>query len=439
MRAMIVAGLVWLTACGTSTDVPPSTRTKGSVSGAPVELVIGPAGGLVSAKRLEIVVPAGALAADTTISLTPITNTAPGGRGEAWRLGPEGTTFASPVTVRTNYEDVDVAGGAEEVLGIAYQDASGIWVMPGEQTRDPVARKVEVKTTHFSDWSLVVGAQLRPPSARVKTKATKALLAKQCFIAPVKLPGLAHDETEPYYVGIDCDDEDGLAPLPVTVSEWAVNGVVGGGGATGTISGTALGTGTFTAPDTKPSPDTVAVSARADVKPFGKVLLVSNLTIIDDAPLMRATGRYQSMGEALSPFVVGDVTDEGLQFWFTYPPRAQTVTVQSLTGGGLANVHDTRVGCALPSVSGGWDVVTATSVQILGSSFSVSGTYSHGAVTYGVGEGDCAAATMTQAASSGDFARLFDFPTSFFTSATPPADPVVVTSGAWTWTFQQEQ
>lgn len=436
MRTFLLTAAFLLVACGTSADLTPAKRSTGTVMGTPAEQMVGASGGTVNAGSLAIQIPAGALAADTAITVTRVSSTAPGGR-LAFRLGPDGTTFSSPVTLTFSYAGAEVAGGADEVMGIAWQDTSGVWVMPGEQTRDPANKTVSVKTTHFSDWSLVAGAQLRPPSGRVKVKGSLALVAKQCFVAPLNPAELDRPETVPFFVGINCDDED-IAPLPISVSEWAVNGVAGGSGSTGTISGTELGGATFSAPDTKPSPDQVAVSARADFKPFGKVLLVSNVTIVDDTPRMVATGRYAATNASLAPFVQGDVVDEGVQFTFNFPPGGGTVIPESLGGGGVSNVHDTRSGCMNPTLSGAWDVVTANSVQLLGAGFTVLGTYSHGAVTYGVGEGDCATMSTTQAATTGDFAEAFDFPAELFTSPTPPEQPLTVVDGPWTWTFEKE-
>jgi hypothetical protein len=41
-----------------------------------------------------------------------------------------------------------------EALGIAYQDAKGIWQAQGGIVVDKVNETVKVTTTHFSDWSL---------------------------------------------------------------------------------------------------------------------------------------------------------------------------------------------------------------------------------------------------------------------------------------------
>jgi hypothetical protein len=66
------------------------------------------------------------------------------------------------------------------------------------------------------------------------------------------------------------------------ISEWSVNGTLGGNGTVGTISGNGP-SATDTAPSTKPIPNTVTVSARVNVGTKGKTLVVSNITITDAA------------------------------------------------------------------------------------------------------------------------------------------------------------
>lgn len=101
---------------------------------------------------LVIEIPAGALAQPRELSVQRVTNTAPGGVGQAYRLSPEGLTFAQPVTLTFT-----TTGLALEQLTVAYQEGQGYWlrVAPGDVTIDTVAQLVRVRTTHFSGWSLV--------------------------------------------------------------------------------------------------------------------------------------------------------------------------------------------------------------------------------------------------------------------------------------------
>jgi hypothetical protein len=117
---------------------------------------IEPAGASVShpAGGLTLSVPAGAVSAPTQLTVTPIANTARGAIGPAFRLGPEGATFAAPVTLTFAAPASYPVGTSIAGVGIEYQDARGFWHRAEPVTRDAVAKTVSVSTTHFSDWAL---------------------------------------------------------------------------------------------------------------------------------------------------------------------------------------------------------------------------------------------------------------------------------------------
>ncbi len=77
--------------------------------------------------RLELTVPPGALSSDIILSAQPITNTAFGGLGTAYRLEPDGTTFAKPVTLMFKAGAEDLGKVSIEGMGMAFQDAEGYW------------------------------------------------------------------------------------------------------------------------------------------------------------------------------------------------------------------------------------------------------------------------------------------------------------------------
>jgi hypothetical protein len=265
----------------------PRATDVGTPSGSPVEKTIGPAGGALASADdlLTIEVPAGALPADTQLGIQPLTSTAPNGLGSGFRLTPAGTTFSSPVTLTFKPTTEQLAGTVLALTGIGFQDASGVWRWMRGVERDEANGLVSVATTHFSDWSLLAGAQLRPPSASVRTGETLTLTAVECWtweeeqqLAP--MPGQEPDDPR-----FDCDDTGDLAPMPLNLSNWAVNGITGGNGSVGTISGPGV-TGTYRAPSEQPEPNTVAVSVDLSNLKFGdetfpKAILVSNVTIID--------------------------------------------------------------------------------------------------------------------------------------------------------------
>jgi hypothetical protein len=293
---------------------PAATKTAlGTPSGAPSSASIGAAGGTLASPdgRLELTVPAGALAATTTVSIQPISSTAPGAIGAGYRLQPEGVTFAAPVTLRMTYSEADVAGGSPQTLGIATQAADGSW-RRRSATVDTVARTVSVTTTHFSDWSLVQGLQLRPGQASVRVGQKLSLDVAYCYAGPT---GGAYES------GYACDTE--LLPLNLGVGVCAVNGVAGGNATVGTVS-YADGTATYVAPASVPSPATVAVSceARPGNGRGAKQVLVANVTVIGGysgtvggSLSFRDVGEYSMAPATLGPFTVveadsnaGDVT-----------------------------------------------------------------------------------------------------------------------------------
>src|SRR5687768_430852 len=102
----IVLGVATVLATGCSSDEPagpPGTNGNGGTPtavgiamGAPSELTIGAAGGRLASSdgKLTLVIPPGALASDTRITIQPISNNAPLGLGTAYRFTPDGGQFA---------------------------------------------------------------------------------------------------------------------------------------------------------------------------------------------------------------------------------------------------------------------------------------------------------------------------------------------------------
>ena len=100
---------------------------------ATARFAIGAGGGSVATPdgRIAVTIPAGALAANTLISIQPLTNTAHGKIGAAYRLTPDDQIFLMPVTIAFTYTDEEVAGSAAEFLGAAFQTAAGYLAMGG--------------------------------------------------------------------------------------------------------------------------------------------------------------------------------------------------------------------------------------------------------------------------------------------------------------------
>jgi hypothetical protein len=129
---------------------------RGAQLAPPTSVVIEPSGGRLESAdgALAIAVPPGALAERTEFTVAPIANTARGAIGPAFRLGPEGRTFSTPITLTFRAPEKYPTGVSIAGVGVEYQDARGFWHRVENVTRDAAARTVSVTTDHFSDWAL---------------------------------------------------------------------------------------------------------------------------------------------------------------------------------------------------------------------------------------------------------------------------------------------
>lgn len=163
LRALAASGAaasMLLAACGggggdddaTSGAADTAVRLE---SAATASATIGAAGGTVTAvaadgRRYTLTVPAGALAADTAITATPIVSMgnaplADGLRGGV-RFGPSGTRFAVPATLRI--EGASTAVTAGRLLGFVRSDDGAVMrLLPVASA----AGAVDVPVLHFSD------------------------------------------------------------------------------------------------------------------------------------------------------------------------------------------------------------------------------------------------------------------------------------------------
>lgn len=263
---LLVCGTI---GCGGSPTAPPPQKPVnvppgiGTPDGTPATGQIDAAGGTLTSTdgRLTLVVPAGVLTTPTQLTIQPITDTAPNGLQDAYRLEPEGTTFSSPVTVTFHLNTNEAMALATTF--VASQHADRFWYREPGQSRDALNQTVSIATTHFSDWATATTLYLKPPSQRLQVNGQTDL--------------------EPFVVE-EFDGPNGTAkivagPLPTfpgeTDSHWAVNGIEGGNNGIGTID--ALGR--FTAPTgVAPGGLEVTVSLEVDIK-GAKVVAVATIDI----------------------------------------------------------------------------------------------------------------------------------------------------------------
>lgn len=255
----------------------PEPTPVGVPFGDQVSAVIGPAGGTLKSAddAVTLEVPAGAVAKNTTFAIQTITNEAPGRLGDAFRITPEGTTFAVPAKITFGYTEEDVLGSSPAFLRVVYQDKKGYWRAPKQVAVDEKAKTVSVLTTHLSDWTRLLGAQLKPGRATVRVGQTVSLRLVFCHFFPTD------EEIEPLVLPT-CTDAFSSADGP-SVDRWAANSIVGGNAVVGLVGPTdILERATYVAPANAPKSNPVAVSV--DYRAPGlkeKQLLVSNITVID--------------------------------------------------------------------------------------------------------------------------------------------------------------
>ncbi|HEX6397268.1 MAG TPA: Calx-beta domain-containing protein, partial [Steroidobacteraceae bacterium] len=126
-RGIAVAWLALCAGCGGGDDSGGGTSPP-----PPGNTGIGAAGGTVSeSSGAKVVIPAGALAADTPIAVAQSSTGAPplpagvAASGPIYAFTPHGTTFAKPVTITVPFDPASVPAGATPVL---YKtDAQGAW------------------------------------------------------------------------------------------------------------------------------------------------------------------------------------------------------------------------------------------------------------------------------------------------------------------------
>lgn len=273
MRAMLAWGACCAAVISCSgAPKTPAPADKGTSTGPKVTATVGAAGGRLASTdgRLELTVPAGALEADVELTLEPISNTAPGGVGGAYRLGPEGTRFSQPATVSIAWSAAELEGSTSDALSVGYQDSEGRWRALGEPSVS--GQRVSVSTRHLSDWSALLGWQLRPPSAKTDVNGAVNLTLRYCepeqFVdAEGELSGLVPR----------CDLDEELPQLAV-VNSWSVNGTSGGTPSDGTVEGQGLAA-VYSAPPVEPMANPVAVQVDFNRRRKGRQLAVANVRV----------------------------------------------------------------------------------------------------------------------------------------------------------------
>ena len=116
------------------------------------------AGGTVKSSdgSVTVTVPPGAVTANVAVTLRPASSVPPGAIGTAYEIGPEGTTFAWPVTITIAYDASKLGGTAPDMVTLSSLQ-NGAWVAQPGSLVDPGAHVVATLTTHLSVWAVTPG------------------------------------------------------------------------------------------------------------------------------------------------------------------------------------------------------------------------------------------------------------------------------------------
>lgn len=205
-RVLTVLSLVvlLLSSCKKDDAVIPSENETGVITtpgvpqGAGTAKMIDANGGVIQTPdgKIKIEIPAGALEANTSIIIQPITNTNSAGRGQAYRLSPHDVQFKKPVTIIFAYGNAAIST-APEALGISYQRQDGVWMALGGVQLDKTAKTIKINTTHFSDWSLFEVLSLTPQESNIVPNGTVDLkLVRHLPLADLLAPLVPGKELE---------------------------------------------------------------------------------------------------------------------------------------------------------------------------------------------------------------------------------------------------
>jgi hypothetical protein len=276
----------------TVTQAPgPIITGTGTAVGAASDTLIGPLGGTLHSAdgKLIVTIPAGAVASATTIAIQPVTNMAPLGLGNGYRLQPEGMTFANPVLLTFKYDDQLLQNSPEDFLWIITQAGDGSWNALMKSALDKNSKTVTITTTHFSDWALgrFIDLTVTPVAGIVKINQSIGLRVTG-FSRDKALP--VDDELQPLvYLTGDGEDLAPLAPfesllMDFKVKQWTLNGSPAPvSNSNGSL--TASGNGAiYTAPGSVPvtNPEAVTVQLEASKTTGGSMsfMVTSNITVV---------------------------------------------------------------------------------------------------------------------------------------------------------------
>lgn len=163
MLVVIVGGIWFMSSRNRSAAL--IHTAVGKPKGSATTKTIGAEGGSISSPdgRITIEIPPHAVSASMNFSIQPITNMAPSGVGDAYRLEPNGRTFSAPLKLAFKFSDRDIDGSTPAGLRVSYQDDAGVWQSLKDAVIDAQNQTYTVTTQHFTDYAVREGIEIKPP------------------------------------------------------------------------------------------------------------------------------------------------------------------------------------------------------------------------------------------------------------------------------------
>ncbi len=225
-------------------------------------MIIGAAGGRIVSDDaiLTVDIPAGALASNVTITLQPISNTAPGSFSSAYRLGPANQTFSSPVTLTIALPASVVDGIDVNTATIASQQDDGTW-LPSPTTRNAATGSFSTTTTRFSDWSVISNLWIDPSFAAVDLGNSRSFTANVC----------------PRNGNVVTQCTTNVSGTGVSLA-WSVNGVAGGSATLGTVTSNGA-QAVYRAPGSAPPGGRVTLTVSATTGSSARSIANANIQV----------------------------------------------------------------------------------------------------------------------------------------------------------------
>lgn len=267
------------------TTAKPAITEKGKPDGAKTEMKMDKDGGtLISSDgKLELIIPPGALAKKTNISIQPVTNLMPNGNGKAYSLEPAGIRFQQPAQLIFHYNSEEAEDTAQLLMGIATQDDKGQWYGLKNFILDTVAKTLTGNIPHFSTWSNFEKLKLYRPYMRLKVNKEAVFSINMIEY---------EDELEPLVPATE--DDIVLTSVKIRYIKWnaiwSANGINNGNEIEGWITENNKTDATYKAPALVPKNDPVAVAAKLQGLTFKykgitfkDLRLVSKVLVYDDA------------------------------------------------------------------------------------------------------------------------------------------------------------